>query len=499
MKIKRLQPAILVLLFTQIIQAQIHCLPNVRYQDLSYWRANSVFIGLVEKVSSVNDSAAKEDQITTDSIKNLQIYTVKFEVEKTFRGTLEKTVEFTTNAHFVEGRRYFVYAVRGKDEKLYKLDDGFCGTPPILLEDAGENIEYAEEIAEGKSGTRIYGQVRQDKQDDFKTPRRSVPLAEIEVTIKNEKNTFTTKTDAAGNYIFKNIPAGAYEITSSIPEGMRRQKAGSSGRFGGSKRVFLGECFAPDQLFAVNSKEQPKTFYFHSDSYNLSFTNLSSIEGKIVDNSGKHPPQMYVWLLPVDENGEFQPDGSIRSVWSNSSDGKFVFDEIPKGKYLIAVNRFNCHSDIHPEYGRNIFPDVSAKTDAIKVGENQSVKLKEFKLLPRLKERQFSGTVLSADKSPAANAIVFVFNKEQANPNECFSARITVKTDKFGRFKVKGFQGYEYQIRAYIELNGQNSKRLYSEIIELPTNGSVKDVKLILEADKDVPTEIEKRQTLLRK
>ena len=159
-------------LFSQTLQAQADyvCLPNDNYQDSPFWRANLVFTGLAEKVSVENNQ-----------------YVVTFAVEKSYRGVNEKSVEITSNFNFKEGEHYFVYASFGKDGKSYKLDDGMCGTPPILLKDAKDDIEYAEDIVSGKIGTRIYGFVYQDKQDSIKTSRQNVPLAQIEVKIKSKK------------------------------------------------------------------------------------------------------------------------------------------------------------------------------------------------------------------------------------------------------------------------------------------------------------------------
>src|SRR5258708_19176900 len=115
---------------------------------------------------------------------------------------------------------------------------------------------------------------------------------------------------------------------------------------------------------------------------------------KVVGFDGKVPPQQFLWLLPLNKDGKLSFD-DLQSLWIDRSAGKFVFQNIPTGKYRIAVNRYNCHTDHNPQFGRNVFPGVSGKAEAdvITVGENERLKLKDFRLLPQLKERQFSGVI----------------------------------------------------------------------------------------------------------
>src|SRR5258708_32406562 len=110
----------------------------------------------------------------------------------------------------------------------------------------------------------------------------------------------------------------------------------------------------------------------------------------------------------IDKNGKLVVDDPIQYLWMDRSTGKFVFKNIPAGKYQIAVNRYKCHTDHNPQFGRNFFPGGSGETDAyvITVGENKRLKLKDFRLLPQLKERQFSGVILTADKKPLAKATI---------------------------------------------------------------------------------------------
>ena len=442
-----------------------------------------VFTGVVEKFTADNKIIPPNELTVTDTYRPVSNL-VRFAVEKNYRGTAGKNIEITSSFNFTEGEKYFVYAVKGEDGRIYQLDNGECGMSPILLKDAKVDLQYAEEIAAGKLGTQISGFVFEDFQR-LGSQRQNIPLAGIEVSIKSEKDSFSTQTDEKGKYIFKNIPPGEYSITASTPNGLREKPRNDFYFYHRGLKpsiVLVGETSAGGFLLP-GLGEKPKTYYRHWDSYNFVFTSLSSIAGKAVDSDGKVPPQQYIWLIPK-FNGKIDLDGYLQHVWTNPANGEFIFEDIPKGEYVIVVNRYHCHSYNHPEYGRNFFPGVADLSNAelISVGENQNIKLKDFRLSPPLKERWFSGVVLAADKSPVANATVFLKTLSQKTPNECFSVNIETKTDEFGRFQLKGYESYEYIIRAYIQSAEQNSSGLFSKTIELKTKDSAENIELIVDS-----------------
>ncbi len=459
------------------------CIPIVGYQDLPYWRADSVFIGTVVKFTPDTKTIPRDKILVTDSYQHVD-NSVRFAVQKKYRGKIGKNIEIVSTFNFKEGEQYFVYAINGKDQKVYQLDNRECGRPPMVLKDAQEDLEYAEEIAEGKLGTRIFGFVFEDHQT-LGAARQNIPLENIEVTIRSEKHSFSTKTDEKGKYLFTDIPPAEYNITAATPDGLRRKYRQnpylSSKGSSGPGTVLLGKGVL-DEIIPLGSTKKPRKYYRHSDSYNFLFSSLSSIEGTAIDHDGKIPPQQYMLLIPM-FNGEFRFDNYIQYVWTSRADGKFVFENVPKGQYMIVVNRYNCHSDNHPEYARNFFPGASEEKGAeiITVGENQDLKVKDFRLSQPLKERRFSGVVLDADRHPLANATVFIRNAGQTNSNRCFGANVETKTDESGHFELRGYQSYKYAIRAYIQMGDKSPSMLLSETIELPTEGDVENIELVVD------------------
>jgi hypothetical protein len=171
-----------------------------------YWSAEAVFIGFAEKVEL--------DEKT---------YTIKvtFQVDRPFRGIAEKTAEIymMSGCHypFVQGERYFVYARKQQDGKL---SESACG-PSLKLRDAKKDLECAEEIADGKAGTRISGMVIRDVPVSGPVDLKDKGVSNVGVIIRSDTNTYKTRTDENGIYLFSNFPSDLYHVSIDVPQGFR--------------------------------------------------------------------------------------------------------------------------------------------------------------------------------------------------------------------------------------------------------------------------------------
>jgi predicted SpoU family rRNA methylase len=92
-----------------------------------------------------------------------------------------------------------------------------------------------------------------------------------------------------------------------------------------------------------------------------------------------------------------------------------------------------------------------------------------------LKERWFSGTVLLADKTPAAGAKVILID-----PNDRMTeTNVTeVIADGEGKFRVKGYESFPYWIDAYA--GEKSGVPMYAPPVQLSTKGSVDGIELVL-------------------
>lgn len=430
-----------------------------------FWNSDVIFIGLAEKVSDV--------QTVINGKPRYLKTVVQFSVEKAVRGVEGKTVEVETGPSggacgysFKQGERYFVYLRRGQDGRL---SEWLCG-PTVLLKNAAADLEFLRAVENGEKGGRVYGNVSQIVRKSFSIPDEYIPLEGVKIILtsievkdytgrkapKYEKRKFQTTTDDKGFYLFQGVPAGMYKVKTEFPNNLRDLSA--------------NEGSAEPYVWIDEDKRR-------CASSNFGATLQSSLEGRIVDRKGQNPPQQFVSLLPVDENGKIDASALGMGIWVNRENGRFYFNLVPPGKYLLAINPGNCPRPRNSEFGKMFFPGVASESEAeiISIAENERKKISDFRLLPPLKERIFSGVVLSADKIPLSNAKVFMIDQDG---NKCgnLSSLGETKTDEFGRFQIKGYESYEYKIRAFVE----KPARLHSELIDIPASGNFENLELIV-------------------
>lgn len=411
-----------------------------------YWGSENIFVGLAEKVE----------------IENYQMK-VTFSVERSVRGATEKTVEIYTSSSeascgypFKQGERYFVYGRKHKDGKFY---ESLCG-PTTLLKNAEDDLEYAKDIEEGKLGTRIFGGVYEDKQPTLKDKRTSEFLPNIEITIKSKKHGYKTITDENGRYLFKDVPKDNYQVFAKLPKAYRELFVRAD-----LTEHFAGSCSGNNFRVTKQGSIRGKVTYFPS----------KEIQNPWNRDLGQQPK---VSLIPLDENNKPISDNYFEEKWAYRDKFEYFFDTVPAGNYLLAINPRNCP---YPNNGvpTIFFPGVANQSEAkiIPVKEGENLILGDFRSLPLLKERWFSGLVLNADKTPATNAVVRLLD---GNMNNCSNLNSEVKTDEFGRFRLKGFETYEYKIEAYSEKK-RGQKQFYASPFLVPKNSKNEDISLILE------------------
>jgi Cna protein B-type domain. len=412
-----------------------------------YQKSENIFVGLA-------------DEVEVDRAKGLM--KVTFAVERSIRGTNQATAEVFTSASeascgypFKQGERYFVYGRKGSDGNFH---ESLCG-PTTLLKDAEDDLEYVKYIDAGKLGTRIYGNVYDDIQPTLKDKRTLGPLPNIEITIKSKERRYKMITDQNGKYLFKDVPKDSYQVFAKLPAGYRELFTRAD-----LTEHFAGSCSRND--FIV--------------------TQQGSILGRVVDFPSREiqnpwnrdlVQQPRVSLIPLDENNRPISNRPFEEKWAYHDKFEYFFDTVPAGNYLLAINPQNCpypNNGVPPMF----FPGVADRSEAkiISVKEKENLILTDFRSLPLLKERLLSGVVLNADKTPAANAVVRLLDGDR---NNCGSLSSEVRTDEFGRFRLKGFETYEYKIEAYSgEKSGQ--KRFYSPPFLVPQNGENDNITLIL-------------------
>ena len=416
-----------------------------------YWGADAVFVGVADKIE-------------IDQAK----YTVKvtFSVEKPIRGTSGKTVEIFTNVSegmcgypFEQGERYFVYGHKGQGGNL---TEGLCG-PTVKLKDARDDLEYVEELAAGKLGTRFSGSVTEDKQGIEYDQRNDKPLPDIEITIRSATKTYKTRTDENGTYVFRDFPKDTYRVSAEFPQGVKEINWESW----------------PSTVFANPCAAKP-----------FRGTRKGSIRGRVVgfptseiENVGdKKPAQPQLTLIPLDDQGQpVKLASPFRQEWAFREKFEYSFNNIPAGRYLLAINPKNCpnpNNGAPPMY----YPGVAAREEAriITIKEGEHLVLNDFRSLPILKQRWIAGKVVDRDGSPVSNARVRLSGGPFEGGGGCWDANFEARSDGLGRFRIKGFESYRYSIAAGVE--GVDGKPgAHSKDLPLQENSPVDELVLILD------------------
>ena len=147
-----------------------------------YWRAEAVFIGMVNRIVAVpnNTGIAMGPHVSS---------TVYFTIEETFKG-VEGTGIVVELDHcgypFKESQRYLVYAHRNPNNKQLDIRAGNTRTRPLA--EATEDLAYIRGLAAAEPGSRVFGKlVRQSH--NLKENRFDVePLTATKITFEGDND-----------------------------------------------------------------------------------------------------------------------------------------------------------------------------------------------------------------------------------------------------------------------------------------------------------------------
>jgi hypothetical protein len=291
-----------------------------------YWRADAVFIGLVTELAVIPWPAS--NPVHWQPYKQL---TARLFIEEAFRGIEGTEITFVMDDcpyPFKQGERYLVYAHRDRDGKLYQRI-GFSRTHP--LSETIEDLQYIRAIAESSSGGRVFGSVIQHTHNIKEGRYDSEPRSGVKILVAGAEHSYEAHTDSAGRYEII-VPAGDYQIRAIVPE-----------HFGKNEY----------KIKVVDRGCSPADFSIQS-------TGL--ISGRVVDVSGQPLVNAAVSIVSAEGISEEVLAGS-RGIWTYTDrQGRYRFDQLPAGRYLIIVNRGKLDltsGSAANEYPRIFYPGVT--------------------------------------------------------------------------------------------------------------------------------------------
>ncbi|MBT2839487.1 SdrD B-like domain-containing protein, partial [Staphylococcus coagulans] len=240
-------------------------------------------------------------------------YQVDFETPEGYVPTVANTEDDTKDSDGPLNAKGVI-----KDEDNLTVDQGFYKKeePPV------------QKPATYKVGDKVWHDTNKDGIQNVNEPG----ISGVTVTLKQPDGTLiTTKTDKDGNYIFKDLPNGKYEISFETPEGYEAttEKAGDDRRLDSDGKTVTVEVNNADDLTIDSGfykKEEPP----------VQKPATYKVGDKVWHDTNKDGIQN------VNEPGISgvtvtlkQPDGTLIST-KTDKEGNYIFKDLPNGKYEIS-------------------------------------------------------------------------------------------------------------------------------------------------------------------
>lgn len=405
------------------------------------WSAPVVFVGV----------AAEERKGVKDQ-EGWGRRAFRFNVEETFRGSAAGSVEVLTGRgggdcgyNFVVGTRYLVYAHEGKDGAL---STGICSaTRPA--ERAREDLEYLRGLSRHAPEASVYGVVLFNSRDLLKGAYLREPVSGAKVVVEGDSARREAATDAEGKFEVSGLPAGRYTVKVSGRE-------------------------------HASSLDEPKPFELRpaqcADLY-FSMTWGGRVAGRVTDESGGPVRSARLHLAPVGLGAkEFSSHDKTLTAYSDE-EGRYEFDGVPPGRYLIVFNPDGLSRIDEPPYPRTFLPGTGEEAEAtvVTVGEGERVTGQDVRLTRRRAEREITGTVVWSDGRPAGtNVSAHLYYA--AHPHRDVSSSAV---DEQGRFTLRGWDGETFVVTATANLEG--GKQMCAGPAEVSTRGErIAPLKLVV-------------------
>lgn len=262
-------------------------------------------------------------------------------VERTYAGVAAPVMYLTplgVERYETPGRRYLVYG------RAYYPPDVVMASPGLgakEVETASADLAFLETLSGSGGGGTLSGVVRLKALTYDYTTSATMPLDRIVVRISSSIHATEAVTDANGRFAVS-LPAGTYELTPELPEGLVVWDSTS--------RL---EATVGDGGCAVSTID----------------TRLDGrVRGLLRGPDGQPLSGTSVDLMPVD----LEPDertGQVKgtsSVTTNSG-GEFEFTGRPAGRYYLGVNLYNAPNPFGPSYPRTYYPGTTERGSAVPI------------------------------------------------------------------------------------------------------------------------------------
>lgn len=446
------------------VAVRARCMMDPSPPCQAFWTAEVVFTGTATHVfysATYQKGEGAEKWNYRDRI-------ARFTVDQIFRGRIGKHVDVIASEtmttpitfpdgtagsktrgesdceyKFNQGERYIVYA------QFRKTNDGtlwvgYNRTRPLAQ--ASEDLSFIRDLKEAQAVGRVFGKAKRYEQDLKKGGNSSLiaPVENARIVLEGAGQKRETFTDAEGHYSVGGLRPGQYEVKAIFPDHLASYPAQKA-------RVVERGCAE------------------------INFTTQTDgrISGIVFDAQGQPLPKIRLDLARADQE---QSDPNPQVLWAFADEnGHYEFRSVPAGRYHLGI-RLNANRDADFPFPRAYYPGVSRPSEAkvFRLEEGQRIEKVDFVMPSPLEPRTIEGVVVGSDGHPMAGATVALMI---TNYPFTFAGGGNGVTDAAGRFSIKAFEGFSYWINAVV---GLPQGQMHAEPVDLPSNGDLRDVKLVI-------------------
>lgn len=373
------------------------------------------------------------------------------------------------------GKSYLFYLMRFKDETVWFA--GTCGRSRPVGH-ARDDLLYLDKLDKVRGRTRVSGTLGFDH-----TTVEHSPAAGLKLRIVGAGKTYEVKADEHGVYELYDAPAGRYTIEPEVPPGWRVEPRGLG---------YTPSATDFDRYDSPRGAVKKIPFVLEAKKHaglDITFEIDNALGGRVFDAAGKPMDNVCLELLPA--RGEI-PEHHYNSACTEEG-GRFRFDAINPGDYVLVVNRGNNINTRTP-FNTFFHPNAARREEAtvFHFGVGDTVENLQV-YVPRMEETvTVEGVFLYSDGKPVAGESV-EFVVEGGADGDPWNA--SAETDAKGRFSLrllKGRKGVLYgemftyvgefencpRLDSAVRQTGDTSAKLKTPPVEIQGVGNLYGVEL---------------------
>jgi hypothetical protein len=393
-----------------------------------------VFLGTVTDIANVAPATEASDGANEATLQSAAPITrYHFHIDERFAGPDTPDVDVFSGGDdgdcaykFKKGDQYIVFTQQETEGRLFAV---ICsGTRPAA--DGRALLPQLRAMRNHDKVASVFGVLRRaDPPLLAPTDDPDDPLPHIKLKLRSRDDRFSTSTGPDGVYSFYDVHAGEYQYTAVLParfEFTQKTLKGGLPPF----KIPNGACYE----------------------YNVAALPTGKIHGSVLGPDGKPLKIASVELYRADRFEESRP-----GLWSFQGDnGKFEFDHIGPGEYLLVFNRMN-RQDPNAPFPRAFYPGTADQSEAkiIKVKDGQQLLNVNIKLKDGFPTRKVKVQLKWQDGRPPGEVTVMAKAEQGDNPS--------AKKIREGVYEFTLLDSAHYTISAWEDLDPQRVSQRHGD------------------------------------